>query len=80
MFRNEITTAIQKALDTIDVHDLSFVVERPQQMTHGDYATNAALLAAPLLKETPRAIAEKVCAALKAQQLSSIEKIEVAGN
>jgi arginyl-tRNA synthetase len=81
MLQNDITDAIKKALNTIEVQqNLPFVVERPQHMAHGDYATNVALLAAPLLKESPRVIAEKLCSALKAQQLTSIEKIEIAEN
>ena len=40
-------------------------LERPKQAEHGDYATNAALLLAPLLKAPPREVAERLGGALR---------------
>lgn len=57
---------------------LPFVVERPAAFAHGDYATNAALVAAKTLGKNPREIADAVAAALSGK-IEGIEKIEVAG-
>ena len=40
-------------------------LERPKQADHGDYATNAALVLAPLLKAPPREVAERLGGALR---------------
>lgn len=39
---------------------VSFVVERPGEMSHGDYATNAALAAAKVLGKSPRELADSL--------------------
>jgi arginyl-tRNA synthetase len=49
--------------------DLSRVaVEPPRDPTHGDLATNAAMVLAGTLKENPTALAERVAAALKGRE------------
>jgi arginyl-tRNA synthetase len=50
--------------------DLSRVaVEPPRDPTHGDLATNAAMVMAGTLKENPTALAERIAAALKGREL-----------
>ncbi len=39
-------------------------LERPASAEHGDYATNAAMLLAPVLKAKPRDVAEQLRVAL----------------
>lgn len=56
----------------------NFNVERPRDKTHGDFATNAALVLAKAAKMAPRLLAEKIVAALPDEQ-SDVEKWEVAG-
>jgi arginyl-tRNA synthetase len=53
--------------------------ERPKQADHGDYATNAALVLAPLLKAPPREVAERLGAALRDRLGDALERVEVAG-
>lgn len=65
------------------------ILERPADMSHGDYATNVAMVYAPKAKKSPLALAieivEKLQIALtaatqeNAAELSGIEKIEIAG-
>lgn len=77
MVRTSIEQAIQGALKELGAEDVSFVVERPSDMSHGDYATNVALVAAKKLKSNPRDIASSL-----KEKLSSIEgvqSVEVAG-
>jgi arginyl-tRNA synthetase len=54
-------------------------LERPPRADFGDYSTNAAMLLAPALGEPPRAIAEKLGAALTELLGGDVEKVEVAG-
>ena len=54
-------------------------LERPKQADHGDYATNAALVLAPLLKAPPREVAEKLGGALRERLGDVLERVEVAG-
>ena len=54
-------------------------LERPKQADHGDYATNAALVLAPLLKAPPREVAERLSGALRDRLGEALERVEVAG-
>lgn len=76
MIKNDIEKAIQEAFISLGAGEARFVVERPASMEHGDYATNAALAAAKLLKKNPREVAETLAANLA---LAAVERVEVAG-
>jgi arginyl-tRNA synthetase len=54
-------------------------LERPRQADHGDYATNAAMLLAPVLKAPPRDVAGRLAEELQQGLGASVERIEVAG-
>jgi arginyl-tRNA synthetase len=54
-------------------------LERPPRPDFGDYSTNAAMLLAPALGEPPRAIAEKLGAALTEALGGDVARAEVAG-
>jgi arginyl-tRNA synthetase len=54
-------------------------LERPKQADHGDYATNAALLLAPLLKTSPREVAERLSGVLRDHLGDALDRVEVAG-
>lgn len=56
----------------------AFNVEIPQDKSHGDFATNAALACAKPLKSAPRKIAELICEAVVLEG-SSFERVEIAG-
>jgi arginyl-tRNA synthetase len=73
-----IYAAIQKALEALGAPDVAFVVERPGDLAHGDYATNAAMAAAKQLGKNPREVAEKLKAKLD-EKIEGVEKIEIAG-
>jgi arginyl-tRNA synthetase len=55
----------------------TWVVERPKRPEHGDLATNAAMVLTKPLGMPPRAIAEKLAAALEGGEL--VAKAEIAG-
>ncbi len=79
MIKYDIEKAIAEALATLGAGEVPFVVERPAEMEHGDYATNAALAASKILKKNPKEVAEALAANLALPALDIIEKIEIAG-
>ncbi|MBF0381506.1 MAG: arginine--tRNA ligase [Magnetococcales bacterium] len=64
---------------TLQAGDLpEYKVERPRDETHGDFATNAALVLSRFAKMKPRDLAQKMLAALPANQ-KEVDRWEVAG-
>ena len=53
------------------------LLERPKQVSHGDYACNLAMQLAKPLKRSPREIAQALVAALPTSSI--VEKVEIAG-
>lgn len=78
MIKQTIEQAVKEALLGLGAGEAAFVVERPGQMEHGDYATNAALAAAKALKRNPREVADILAKELQGK-VEGVEKIEVAG-
>ena len=56
--RDSLIKAIHKSFGGIEVPNFS--IEAPENPTHGDYATNAALILAKMLKKQPLDIAQKI--------------------
>ncbi len=54
-------------------------LERPKHADQGDYATNAAMLLAPVLKRPPRELAERVGEALAERLGERLARYEIAG-
>lgn len=80
--KDEIRNAISRALQEIGIRNDNFVVEHPGNEDHGDYATNAALIAVKGSEyKSPRELAERLASELKKDSLltEKIEKVEVAG-
>ncbi len=59
-----IRKAVDEALGQMGVGNIPFVVERPGDTAHGDYATNAALAAAKALGKKPHEIADELARVL----------------
>ncbi len=76
---------IRKAVETLDLEgkdggalDLSRIaVEPPRDASHGDLATNAAMVLAKAAGANPRALAERIADALRAD--ADVSAVEVAG-
>lgn len=60
----QIRKAVREALAKLGASGVSFTVERPADMSHGDYATNAALVAAKSLGREPRQLAGELARSL----------------
>jgi arginyl-tRNA synthetase len=75
----ELRSAVQAAAAELGDGATTPTLERPKKAGFGDYSTNAAMLLAPALGEPPRAVAERLGAALQDRLGARVEKVEVAG-
>jgi len=64
-----------------DLHDgvREATLERPPRAELGDYSTNAAMLAAPVLGSAPRDVASRLATGVASRLGDGLERIEVAG-
>ncbi|MDE1944579.1 MAG: arginine--tRNA ligase, partial [Patescibacteria group bacterium] len=74
-----IRDAVGEALAAAGAAGAAFTLERPTEAAHGDYATNAAMVAAKALGKNPRELAEELATKMKELLGDAVEKVEVAG-
>ncbi len=74
--REMVTAALKECFG---LEGVAFAVERPKELAHGDYATNAALVIAKTLEVGPQECAEKIVAWLHANKPQDIADISIAG-
>jgi arginyl-tRNA synthetase len=74
----EIRKAIKAAVVELGASDVAFIVEHPDDLAHGDYATNVAMALSKSLGKNPREIAEQLKAILQ-NTLAEVSAIEIAG-
>lgn len=74
-----IRTATEEALSALGAEGVSFAVEWPADMSHGDYAVNAALAGAKTLGRSPRDLAEELASHMRASLTGFAETVTVAG-
>src|SRR3989344_3255924 len=77
--KEEIEKLIKKVLENLDIEEVVFVVEHPEDLKMGDYSTNVAMTLAKSLKVNPKELAEKIVAEMSRMPLDSIQEIQVAG-
>jgi arginyl-tRNA synthetase len=85
MIREEIAKLIEKSIEELqgakklpEFNLPEIQIEHPEEKTHGDYATNVAMVVARQIKKSPMEIAYILDSKLKTQKLKLFEKIEVA--
>ncbi len=78
MIRDDIRSLIRDALDSLSLSG-DFTLEHPADLAHGDYATNAALVAAKKVGKNPRAVADELVRYIVQKKPETVAKIEVAG-
>ncbi len=71
--------AIQNLLRSQDYPAVDFVVEHPQELSHGDFATNVALVLAKQVGKSPREVATELVTAWEAAPLAGIKEVAIAG-
>jgi arginyl-tRNA synthetase len=77
--KHHLTQLFAAALETVapEQRDTEFVIERPRQALHGDYACNLAMQLARPLRRSPRDLAKLLLDALPVSPY--VEKAEIAG-
>ena len=76
---DRIRAIIENALAGKGAEGVTFAVEWPGDMSHGDYAVNAALAAAKQLGVSPRELAEELATGLREDLGDDAALVEVAG-
>ena len=81
MIRNILENSIKTALWELKIDKSNPVInlEHPEDLSHGDYSTNIAMVLAKHVAQNPRELAEKIVAEIKERLPKEISKIEVAG-
>jgi len=67
---------IEEALKKLGVEQIDFIVEHPLDISHGDYASNVAIIAGKKTGRNPNEVAQELIQELT---LELFEKVEVAG-
>lgn len=75
----QLRKSIQKTLSELNLPEVSFSLEHPKELSHGDYMTNVALIAGKQDGKNPVELAEGIVGLLDKQSIEGVEKIEVAG-
>lgn len=79
MIRDDIRALVEGALKDLALPAGDFTLEHPADLAHGDYATNAALVAAKKAGKNPREVAEKLARVMTERKPDYLESVEVAG-
>lgn len=78
--KEKIQQIVKNALKELNLPECNFAVDHPNDIDHGDYSANVAMVLSKQVGENPKALAEKIVAVLSRFDLDSgIEKVEVAG-
>jgi arginyl-tRNA synthetase len=79
MISQEIVAILTKALEEVGVQNPLPLLERPADLIHGDYTSNAALAYAKEVSTNPRELGEGLAAALRAAAIPGIANVTTAG-
>lgn len=77
--KQKLTQLIRQAALHLGLPETEFLVEHPSDISHGDYATNIAMVLAKQVGKTPRELAEAIRASILSHANSDIASIEIAG-
>ncbi len=77
--KDRLVDLIQKSIDGLVPPDIFFSVERPADLSHGDFSTNVAMVGAKRIGKNPRELAEEVVARIAAKEDPNILTVEIAG-
>ena len=69
-----IKSAIESALASLNIsHDKEITIEHPRELSHGDFATNIAMVLAKVEGKNPRELAEAISEKISAPEIASVE-------
>lgn len=75
--KDTLITLIQQSLSALSISSNDIQLTRTKDSTHGDFATNIAMILSKQLSLKPRELAEKIVAHLPASPI--VQKVEIAG-
>jgi arginyl-tRNA synthetase len=70
-------SGVERSCAALGLPEARLAVELPRDPSHGDWTTNAAMVLAKQVGQSPRALAEKIAPQL--QQLAGVAKVDIAG-
>src|SRR3990167_6884777 len=76
--KERLEAQIKETLKNLGIDEVSFVVEHPADLSHGDYSTNVAMVVGKQFGENPVHVAQKIKDKLEKQKIEFIERIEIA--
>src|SRR3989338_1233983 len=79
MIEEKIKKLIQESLQKFGVETLTVYLEHPDEISHGDFSSNVALVYSKQLSLKPRELAEKILVELEKIKTSDFERLEIAG-
>ena len=78
ILENSIKTALANlGIDEVKISKIN--LEHPEDISHGDYASNIAMVVAKQISQNPRELAGKIVAEILERKPEEISKVEVAG-
>ena len=83
IMKNDLIRTLETVLEQIgeengiDFSNKKVSIQENKEKSHGDYASNLAMVVAKDLSQTPREVAEKICSLLPSEEW--IEKVNIAG-
>ncbi len=77
--KEKIQKLIKEILKTLNIEDVNFSIEHPDDLKNGDYSTNVAMVCAKQLKTNPKELSGKIVEELNKKLPKEISKVEVAG-
>jgi len=82
MIQNILENSIKTALWSLKIDESKIskiILEHPEELSHGDYSCNIAMVLAKQVSQNPRELAEKIVAEINERKPKEVLKIEVAG-
>jgi len=77
--KERLTLLIKNALKDLGLPEVPFVVEHPEDLSHGDYATNVAMVLSKQMGKNPKEVAEQIKAEIEKNKPAEVLNLTVAG-
>jgi arginyl-tRNA synthetase len=77
--KDAIADAVSSVILKLKLPEAAFAVEHPELLSHGDYATNVAMVLGKKTGKNPKELAEEIVKGLKEEKLDGVESFSVAG-
>ncbi len=75
----EILEHLKQSLKALGIDEQAAALEYPEDVSHGDFSTNTAMVNAKKLKTSPRELAEKIVLEFKNEMPECVKEVSIAG-